>query len=322
MLRFDKKNKKLSKIHQTNLKNENLLEREDLQKAIIESWDSFRNEIGFSSATLIGQEINPDPSTLDRLDILALDSEDNSLIVFELKREKNKLQLLQAISYAAMLSQKGKKDLIDIAQNQKCYEFEEVIEFLETADLSSDIKIVLVAESFHPEIIITADWIKNYGITIYAFAIVTHTIGDETNLRFDQRYPLKELTEVYESRKKTSVRSELKKLSWEDVISSCEYKFAEKAVAMCRKFQDGDPSRKRFIHVIKNYQGFDAITFFFRMKYINIYLKGGDEDLFNSILNKIPKTVQTSSWRDGYSIQLISEKELIAFIELDKRFNY
>jgi len=58
MLRFDKKNKKLSKIHQTNLKNENLLEREDLQKAIIESWDSFRNEIGFSSATLIGQEIN------------------------------------------------------------------------------------------------------------------------------------------------------------------------------------------------------------------------------------------------------------------------
>ena len=283
MLRFDKKNKKLSKIYQTNLKNENLLEREDLQKAIIESWDSFRNEIGFSSATLIVQEINPDPSTLDRLDILALDSEDNSLIVFELKREKNKLQLLQAISYAAMLSQKGNKDLIDIAQNQKCYEFEEVIEFLETADLSSDIKIVLVAESFHPEIIITADWLKNYGITIYAFAIVTHTIGDETHLRFDQRYPLKELTEVYESRKKTTVRNELKKLSWEDVISSCEYKFAEKAVTMCRKFQDGDPSRKRFIHVIKNFQGFDAITFFFRRKYINIYLKGGDEDVFNYI---------------------------------------
>ena len=91
---------------------------------------------------------------------------------------------------------------------------------------------------------------------------------------------------------------------------------------MCHKFQDGDPSRKRFIRVIKNYQGFDAITFFFRKKYINIYLKGGDEDLFNSILNQIPKTVQTSSCRDGYSIQLTSEKELIAFIELDKRFNY
>ena len=230
--------------------------------------------------------------------------------------------MTRAFSFFLSLSQKGKKDLIDIAQNQKCYEFEEVIEFLETADLSSDIKIVLVAESFHPEIIITADWLKNYGITIYAFAIVTHTIGDETHLRFDQRYPLKELTEVYESRKKTTVRNELKKLSWEDVISSCEYKFAEKAVTMCRKFQDGDPSRKRFIHVIKNFQGFDAITFFFRRKYINIYLKGGDEDLFNYILNKIPKTVQTSSWRDGYSIQLTSEKELIAFIELDKRFNY
>jgi len=45
MLRFDKKNKKLSKIHQTNLKNEDLLER-------IESWDSFRKEIGFSFFTV------------------------------------------------------------------------------------------------------------------------------------------------------------------------------------------------------------------------------------------------------------------------------
>ena len=33
MLRFDKKNKTLTKIHETNLKNEKLLEREDFQKS-------------------------------------------------------------------------------------------------------------------------------------------------------------------------------------------------------------------------------------------------------------------------------------------------
>lgn len=271
---------------------------------------------------LIGQEINPDPSTSDRLDILALDAEDNSLIVFELKREKNKLQLLQAISYAAMLSKKEKKELIDIANIQKCFEFEEVIESLETTDLNSEIKIVLIAESFHPEIIMTADWLKNYGVTIYAFAIVIHSIGDETHLRLDQRYPLKELTEVYESRKKLSEKTELKQLSWDEVILKCDYKFAKRAVSMCRKFQEGDSSRRRFNHIIKNYQGFYAISFFFRQKYINIYLKGGDLDLFNKLIDKLPKTIQTNSWRDGFSIQLTSENELISFIDLDQRFKY
>lgn len=322
MLKFDKRNKTFSKINETNLKNENLLEREDLQQAIVDSWDTFRNEIGFSSAVLIGQEINPDDSTSDRLDILGLDSEDNSLIVFELKRERNKLQLLQAISYAAMLSKRGKKDLLKIAETQKCYEYDELIEFLETAELNSETKIILIAESFHPETIITADWLKNYGINIYAFAIVTHPIGEEIHLRFDQRYPLRELTEVYESRKKQTIKHELKQLSWEDVIATCEYDFAEKAISMCRKLQTGDASRKRFIHLLKDYQGFFAITMFFRRKHINIYLKGGSDEDFNTLINKLPESIQTGSWRDGFSMQIRSENEFRSIIDLDERFKY
>ena len=324
MLKFDKNQKSLSKISTTNFKAENLLERADLQAAIVESWDVFRNEIGFSSAVLIGQEINPDASTSDRLDILALDAEDSSLIIFELKRDKNKLQLLQGITYAAMASKKNKGELKDIALSQQCYEYEELVEILETTDLNSEIKIVLIAEAFHPEVIITADWLKNYGITIYAFAIDVHNVQGETHLRFEQRYPLKELTEVYDSRKKAPIKQELKRLTWEDVIASCEYNFAKQAVSMCRKFQEGDPSRKRFIHIIKEYQGFDAITFFFRRKHVNIYLKGGDDDLFNLLIDKLPISAhaKTGSWRDGFSIQMTSEDEFQAFVNLDARFDY
>ena len=159
MLKLDKNKNTFSKLIETNLKSENLLERSDLQKAIVKSWNVFRNEIGFSSAILIGEEINPDPSTSNRLDILALDAEDSSLIVFELKRDKNKLHLLQALSYAAMITNKPKEELIEIAQEQKCYEYEELIEILETTDLNSRIKIVLFAEAFQPEVIITADFI-------------------------------------------------------------------------------------------------------------------------------------------------------------------
>lgn len=322
MLKFDKDKKTLAKLSETNFKKENLLERSDLQKAIVGSWDVFRNEIGLSSAVLIGEEVNPDPSTADRLDILAIDAEDSSLIVFELKRDKNKLQLLQAITYAAMVSSKGKNELKEIAYAQKGYEYEELIEILDTTDLNSEIKIVLVAESFHPEVIITADWLKNYGVMIYAFAIDVHNVENETHLRFEQRYPLKELTDVYDSRKKRNIKNELKQLSWEQVIESCEYEFARQAISMCRQFQEGDPSRKRFIHIIKDFEGFFAITFFFRRKHVNIYLKGGDEDLFETLLGKLPSTIQTRSWRDGFSIQLDKEGEFKAFVSLDTRFSY
>jgi|TARA_B100000686_G_C16640633_1_gene889895 hypothetical protein len=322
MLKFNKKDKTLKKINDTNLKNEDLLERSDLQKAIITSWNEFRNEIGFSSAILVGEEIIPDSTTLDRLDILALDSEDSSLILFELKRDKNKLHLLQAISYAAMIASKGKGDIVEIANQQKCFEYEELIETLETTDLSNEIKIVLIAESFHPEVIISADWLKNFGITIYAFSIETHSLENDTHLRFEQRYPLKELTEVYDSRKKAKNKTELKKLSWDDVISKCDYNFAKRAVTMCRKIKEGDPSRKRFVHIAQNYQDFDRISIFFRRGYVNIYLKGGDNNIFNSLLEKLPNTIQTGSWRHGFSIQLTTEDEFKALIELDSRFEY
>ena len=322
MLIFDKKNKKLSKFDESSLNKEKLLERSDLQKAIVNSWDAFRNEIGFSSAILIGEEIKPDNSTQDSLDILAFDSEDSSLLVVELKRDRNKLHLLQAISYAAMVSSKTKDEIIDISKRQKTSEHEELLELLETTDISSDIKIILLAESYHPEVIITADWLKTYGISIYAFALDVHTDGDNTYFHVDQRYPLKELTEVYESRKKTNSQSKLKSLTWEEVIDSCEYSFSRKAIEMCLRIQDGDPSRKRFIHILKRFCGFDAMTFFFRRKYVNIYLKKGSDESFNEILQNLPSNIQYGSWKNGFSIQINTEEDFRAFCELDSRLKY
>ena len=321
MLKYDKLNRTLTKVKETSLTNEQLLERPDLQASIINSWDVFRNEINFPSAMLIGQEINPDQSTLDRLDILALDSEDLSLIVLELKREKNKLHLLQAISYAAMLSNTNNDELKEIAQSQKCYEHEELIEFLESNDLSSEIKIILIAESFHPEVIITADWLKNYGISVYAFAINTHHTDNEVHLGFEQRYPLRELTEVYDHRKNVK-KSKIKELSWDDVISKCEYDFAKKAINMCKKIKEGEPSRKRFVHILKDFQGFNWMSFLFRRKYINIYLVGGDQEIFNRLVKKLPTTIQTGSWKRGFWFHIKEEKEFEQLIKLDNRFDY
>ena len=46
MLKFDLDNQKFESLKPTGLKAENILERYDLQKVIVNSWDLFRNEIG------------------------------------------------------------------------------------------------------------------------------------------------------------------------------------------------------------------------------------------------------------------------------------
>jgi hypothetical protein len=55
------------------------------------------------SLWLIGQEVRPSEAMPDRIDILAVDEVGNSIII-ELKRGTHKLQLLQAVSYAGMVS--------------------------------------------------------------------------------------------------------------------------------------------------------------------------------------------------------------------------
>lgn len=223
-----------------------------------------------------------------------------------------------------MASSKGKDELPAIALNQKCYEYEELLEILETTDIGTDIKIVLIAKAFHPEVIITAVWLKNYGVTIYAFAIDVHNVEGDTHLRFEQKFPLKELADVYDSRKKRRNKTELKQLTWDDVVSTCEYSFAEKAIKMCRTFQEGDASRKRFIHIVKDFEALYTVTFFFRRKHVNVYLKGGDQEAFDNLVSKLPASLasKTGSWRDGYSIQMTDENEFTAFLSLDQRFAY
>ena len=99
MLKFDTIAGKFENVPQSNLKENNLLERYDLQTAIVGSWDLFKNEIGFPSAFLIGQEITPDNTTQNSIDLLAYDADDSSLIVIELKRDKNKLSFDRIILF-------------------------------------------------------------------------------------------------------------------------------------------------------------------------------------------------------------------------------
>lgn len=311
MLKVDLATKKFEKLKETELKQEKILERYDLQQLIVNSWETFKNEIGIPAALFIGQEINPHESVQDSMDILAFDQNDSSLIIIELKRDKNKLQLLQSLTYAAMISNWDSDKILSNIKNIHQENSNEVKEIIANAEISDEIKIILLAEYYDPEVIITADWLtKQYKLNITAFSISLHKINDQLILDTEQKYPLKELTESYEPRRKINNKKIEKNITWEDVIPHLKYDFAKEGITLCRKYREGDPKRRRFGDIKKNHDGFNWISLNFREKYINVYTGiDNKNEGSNKIIDLFGDKIEISEWRDGISFLIRTRAE-------------
>ena len=190
MLKVDPQSRTLSQLSTTTLKHSNILERDHLQAAILSSWDAFCGEMGFEELFLVGSEITPHDSCRDRIDILAIDA-DGHPVVLELKRHRDKLQLLQAISYASMIARWDADRFLSALPGNGAGQSDELRALL--SDESFELReprVVLLAESFDPEVILSADWLAGFGVSILAFAISALEHGSETLLSIDQRFPL------------------------------------------------------------------------------------------------------------------------------------
>jgi hypothetical protein len=268
--------------------------------------------LNLPDAYLIGQEIMPHISVKDSIDLLAFDPDDSSLIVIELKRNKNKLQLLQAISYAAMVSTWDNDRLISEIQRDINPDPEELIDLINNNELNPDVKVILVSELYDPEVIITAEWLNNkYGVDITAFAVSIHKLEKQHFVNFEQRLPLKELADVYEERgiRSKPTRRTKKDITWADVIPKLKYDFGKRAVELCLTEKEGDASRRRFVGFRTNYDGFDWISINFREKYLNIYIKGRPDNAEHLLQDKFSAKLEILTWAEGYSFKVDKEKQ-------------
>ena len=113
-------------------------------------------------------------------------------------------------------------------------------------------------------------------------------------------------------------------VSWDDVVANCDYDFAEKAIKMCLRISYGDPTRKRFIGLIRNgFDQFKRVSIFFRKKYVNVELHGGNsvEDI-GHVKSKFTSDIEVKSWRDGLTILIRTEQQFKEFVALDDRLEY
>src|SRR5581483_1422209 len=100
--RIDREQKRFSRLEQPSFTDVSIKERNDLQEFIVNSPAEFFAEVG-QELFVIGKEIQPSEVIQDRIDLLCLDK-NGCAVVVELKRGNDKLQLLQAISYAGMVA--------------------------------------------------------------------------------------------------------------------------------------------------------------------------------------------------------------------------
>ncbi|MEZ4222317.1 MAG: hypothetical protein R3B13_15375 [Polyangiaceae bacterium] len=318
MLKLDASSKQLVPVLGTSLKQSNILERADLQTAIEASWDSFTAELGFDELFLVGSEVVPHESCRDRIDLLGL-RRDGTPIVFELKRDRDKLQLLQAISYAAMVAKWDAQRFQDALGARSDEGAEELRSLLrgDAFELRSP-EIVLVAESFDPEVILAADWLGNFEVPISAFALTAVEHEGATLISLDQRFPLFGLDDVY-TRRAARVTSAAASTSWDEVLEEMEFPFAQRALDVFRKHSDGNADRRAFFSI---YAGspLGRMRISFRKKYLKIYTTDQSPEAEAMLKERLTSLIPLSTWgsekttHSGFTFSIETEQQFEQFL--------
>jgi hypothetical protein len=309
MLEIEKNGKKMTKLEKTTMKEQKILERKDLQEYIVNSWDEFTNEIGFPDIYYIGKEISPHNSVKDRIDILAFDPKDSNMVIIELKREKEKTQLIQAISYAGLINTWTSGDILNNMQDDD----DEVKDYFKNNEIEFGIKIILIAEYFDPDVILAADWLRTkYNVNIYAYTIKLHKVDSKILFDIEQKYPLKELADAYEARKQKVIQNDSQqgKRTWDELKNKLKYGFGKSAIDyLIKNYSQGDSGRGRFVTTLSK-DGINNIIISFRYKWVNIYSwvenKEEGKDVIKNIFGDV---VDINEWQDGLSFNIEKEEE-------------
>lgn len=221
MLKINRQTRSFARLDTPTLADSSITERYDLQECIANSPAEFFAEMG-EELFLIGTEIMPSKDVQDRIDLLTIDRE-GKVVVIELKRGSNKLQMLQAISYAGMISTWELDAFLSLLDEQQQEDLENFLD-CDMDQINSAQRVILVAESFDYALLIGTQWLcEQYDVDIMCcrIALATDVDGQSEYLACSTVYPPKELVEEARKRGKGKPGSRPDKWSdWESALAN------------------------------------------------------------------------------------------------------
>jgi len=319
MLRIDRNAKKFIQLQKHDMSKAGLTERYDLQQMIKNSPDAFFQEMG-ENLQLIGEEVRPTDFVEDRIDLLAVDQQ-GSLVVVELKRGSNKLHLLQALSYASMISKWEHSKIIAerqkfTGQSEEDVE-DEIEEFLlqDVANLNDSQRIILVAEDFDYEVLVTSEWLSEiYDVDIRCFRLALSAEGKTEFLTCTCIYPPPEITKHATKRGRKGTTVTTKWSNWDDALKAV----ANKAIVEFFK-RELDAGRENYLRKrILHYRFAGRRRFFVAARKKTVYVwqsrRFPDDETYWS--KKIGEHIRIKPVRDGKALRffLSQAKDFEQFI--------
>lgn len=226
MLRIDRSSKSLERLKRADISDAGLTERDDIQRMIRNCPEAFFSEMG-EKLLLIGEETRPAEFVNDRIDLLAIDQQ-GATVTMELKRGTDKLQLLQALSYASMVADWDGDQLVGerscLAGESKEQARETIEEFLleDIGELGETQRVILLAEDYDYEVLKTAKWLtENYDVDIrcYRFSLSSDHGGEF--LSCTCIYPPPEIAQHAIQRRKSTTKAP-RWADWEDALKGVD----------------------------------------------------------------------------------------------------
>lgn len=258
MYLIDKAENRIVKMEEKCFSDLNFKERNHLQEWLAHEPSAFGEEL-----LIIQKEFDGFEGTKERLDLLALDSAGN-VVVIENKLDTTGRDVTgQALKYASYCSTLSKKHICDIYQEfldkegikenakQNLINFFSTQEYEElTLNKRGTQRIIIVAREFRNEVISNVLWLSDFNLDIKCLKATPYALNDQLFLTLEQILPIKNaekyiisMTNKIQEEKNTEERvQEKQKLRldfWADVLSMLKGKLSS--------FQNNSPSKDHWI---------------------------------------------------------------------------
>jgi len=311
MLRVDRGAGTLTRLTQSSLVEVGLGERSGLQELVLKNSSAFFQECQ-ETLFVIREEVEPSDQVLSRIDLLAVDAQGRAVII-ELKRGNDKLQLLQSLTYAAMISDWDEDRFESKVPAEKKSAYGEFRAAHAVSSLNENQRIILVAESYDFEVLKTAEWLTDsYGlnITCYQISLGQELVEAKEYLTAVQLFPPRALAS--QARRRGALKSEVanKFPEIEELLPSCT---SQAAITLFSSRLSDRRNRRRDSLVFPQ---IGKMRFLVRPKrdYARVSQRGrfeGDENFWKSCLAAPIIRPHPTYMR----FRLISEEDVQAFIQ-------